>query len=353
MKPTYLLLTLALLGNLAACSQGQSNSTAVSATAPATTEVRSAELTDHVITPGTVVGSEHAELASRNGGRVARAPVQAGARVERGALLLEVAPEAGEATLAEASARATAAQAEADQAARDFARYRALYVEKAVSPHEFEQMRQRRDVTAAAAQAAARARVAAQSELGYALIRAPFAGVVAAKNVRAGDYAAPGVTLLVLDGGRAQVETRVGEALLATIHVDQAVTVTVDGEPYHAQVIERVSAADPVTRTHLVKLELPRDAEVASGAYASVAFPLAAHPALLVPTTALVQRAGLDGVFVVNAEGVAAFRLVRPGATRAGATEILAGLAAGERVVTAPGPLFDNGTHVTPGGAHD
>lgn len=338
---------------LVACGRGPATGSVAAGASPATVLVKSIVVTDTVTTPGTVVGSEHAELASRAGGRVTRVAVNAGERVARGQLLLEVDPSASEAQVAQAQAQAATARADADQAARDFARYQALYKEKAVSLHEFEEMRDRREVTAAAAAAAATALGAARTALGYAVIRAPFAGVVAAKNVRAGDFAAPGAPLIVLDGGTPEIETRVGEALLASVHLGEDVAVTVDGQQYPARVIERVSAADPVTRTHLVKLALAADTSLASGTYASVAFPLATRPALVVPTSAVLERAGLAGVFVVNAEGFAAYRLVRTGALHGSDTEILAGLALGERVVAAPGPLFDNGTRVRAQVPHD
>lgn len=353
MRPVRVLLLLSLAGLLFACGRSPRAPAGVTLAPSTTTVVRSLVLTTVVDTPGTVIGSEHAELASQRGGRVTRVAVTAGERVARGALLLEVDPEAGEAVLAEAEARAAAASATAAQAARDFERYQALYKEKAVSPHEFEEIERQRSTSAAAVRAAAIAVAAARAALGYAVIRAPFAGVVAAKNVRAGDYAAPGETLVVLDGGRPQVETQVGETLLAAVRIGARVTVSIDGQAYPAHVSERVAAADPVTRTHLVKLDLPEDARVPSGAYASVAFPLATHPVLTVPASALVQRAGLDGVFVVNAEGRAALRLVRAGASAGGRTEILAGLAPGERVITAPGLGFDNGTRAMPAAPHD
>jgi multidrug efflux system membrane fusion protein len=342
-----LFLTLAIAVT-AACGRAPQNLGSQPAAAPATVSVKSVVLTDTVETPGTVIGSEHAELASRHGGQVTRVAVTAGERVVRGALLLEVDPAASEAALAAAQAHAAAAQADAEQAKRDFRRYEALYKERAVSPHEFEEMQRRRTVTAAAAQAADTAVAAARTELSYAVIRAPFTGVVAAKSVRAGDYAAPGAPLIVLDGGRPQVEAEVGETLFTRVTLGEKVLVTVDGRRYHARVSERVAAADPVTRTHLVKLDLPADAEAASGAYANIAFPLAPHAALVVPATAVLRRAGLDGVFVVNAAGIAGFRLVRVGAMHGDQTEILAGLAAGERVVSKPGPGFDNGTRVAP-----
>ena len=52
-----------------------------------------------------------------------------------------------------------------------------------------------------------------------------------------------------------------------------------------------------------------------------------------IPRTALVERAGLPGVFVLSADSQARFRLVRPGNIRGDKIEILSGLRGGETLV--------------------
>jgi hypothetical protein len=52
-----------------------------------------------------------------------------------------------------------------------------------------------------------------------------------------------------------------------------------------------------------------------------------------IPRAALVERAGLPGVFVLSTEGQARFRLVRPGKIHGAEIEILSGLRAGETLV--------------------
>jgi len=337
------------LALLTACSRGRPGETTAGATVRAAViTVTVAPLAQSVSVPGVVIGSEHAELASSAGGRVTRVYVSAGQRVARGARLVDVDPAAGRAALAQAQAQDAAARAAAQQAAHDFKRYQALYTEHAVSPQEFEEMQHRHATTAAAAQAADAALDAARAALGYAELRAPFAGVVAAKNVRSGDFAAPGSPLIVLDGGRPQVETRVSSEMLREIKPGDRAEVDIDGHNLSGTVIERVTAADPVTHTHLVKLALPQSAAVNSGAYASVSFVVGSHAALAVPDTAVIERAGLTGVFVVDDKNRAHFRMVRVGSARGGFSDILAGLAAGERVVVAPGAEMGNGTRVQP-----
>jgi hypothetical protein len=58
------------------------------------------------------------------------------------------------------------------------------------------------------------------------------------------------------------------------------------------------------------------------------------------PTTALFQRGGLTGLFVV-ADGKARLRWVAVGRADGGLTEIRAGLEAGERVASDPVGLTD------------
>lgn len=80
--------------------------------------------------------------------------------------------------------------------------------------------------------------------------------------------------------------------------------------------------APPTGAPPLPRLERPTFAVSASGA-----------KNILIPRTALVERTGLPGVFVLNADGQARFRLVRPGKPRGTDIEILSGLRAGETLV--------------------
>jgi hypothetical protein len=52
-----------------------------------------------------------------------------------------------------------------------------------------------------------------------------------------------------------------------------------------------------------------------------------------IPRAALVERAGVPGAFVLTDEGVARFRMLRPGKTAGERMEILAGLTGNERLV--------------------
>src|SRR5215472_6992559 len=62
--------------------------------------------------------------------------------------------------------------------------------------------------------------------------------------------------------------------------------------------------------------------------------PSATRGVLTVPRSSLVERGQLEGLFVVNAQGVVEYRLVKTGKSLGDRVEILSGLTEGERVAT-------------------
>lgn len=320
----------------------------------AVVRVQPTRLPEQVTVPGTVIRARVAKLASRQGGRVTAAPIEAGETAKRDALLLVVGAADARAQLAEARAQATATQAALIEARADERRYRTLYEEGAVSPREYQSIHRRYLSTQAAAQAAQEALAAARADLGYAELRAPFSGLLAERRVQAGDYAAPGETLAVLVGGPAQVLTEVGERVYRALRLGETADVQVADRHYPARVIQRVAAADPITRNHQIKLQLLEGPAPPYGAYAAVRVTLGETEALAIPASAVVERAGIHGVFVLDAEDRAHFRAVRLQPTANAELAVIgAGLAAGERVVADPSPTLGNGIRVQPVQNHD
>jgi hypothetical protein len=96
-------------------------------------------------------------------------------------------------------------------------------------------------------------------------------------------------------------------------------------------------SSDAQAHSTTVRLLLPSIADPPRpGQTVKVRFAAAAGPAgLWLPATAVVTRGELTGAYVVDAEGIV-LRQVRPGRELGGRIEILAGLAAGDRVATDP-----------------
>lgn len=354
MKTTYIFLLLAV--TMSACSRGAPSAPPghdqpqmrAALAAPRVTAVP-----DQISLPGTVRGTQMAVLTARNGGQVTRVTVEAGVQVDRGAVLVEVDTEDARAALARAGAQLTQAQVDWQQARADEKRFRALLEQGAITKRDYELVKHRYDAARAARSAAQQAVSAARQRLGYAVVRAPFAGVVTERRVDPGDMVSPGAALMTLSGGRPEVRVYAGERVFAAIKQDTPVSVRVAGGDYQAQITQLVNAADPATHTHLIKLTLPSGTLVPSGAYAVAVFTAGMRRALTLPATAVITRAGLTGVLVVDTEGTAHFREVRTAAAADGVVVIAAGVGAGERVVARPTPDMGNGTRIVTDDARD
>ena len=93
-----------------------------------------------------------------------------------------------------------------------------------------------------------------------------------------------------------------------------------------------VSAIDPATRTFLVEAAL-KGTSLRSGVYGKVLIPGGTREAILVPTSAVVEKGRLTGVYVVDENGIVNYRLIRKGETYDTGAEILSGLKNGERII--------------------
>jgi hypothetical protein len=97
--------------------------------------------------------------------------------------------------------------------------------------------------------------------------------------------------------------------------------------------------ADPGTHTAQIRLDLPATAgNLTPGTFARVWLPMqgAAAPRLYIPAVAVVRRAEMTGVYVLDSNGHPILRQVRLGRAVDDTVEILSGVTAGERVALDP-----------------
>lgn len=304
---------------------------------------------------GTVRAVRTSQLSSRVLATIVEVRVTEGSRAQAGdvlALLDDAQPRAAfdraRAALAAAEQEVAAAQADFELATSTLRRFQSLYEKKSVSPQEFDEVQTRQRAAQArrdlaqAGQAQARAAMQeAETVLSYTRIRAPFDCLVTERRVDPGTQAAPGMILLVVeDTRRFRLEVSVDESEIGTIQLRQEVPVVIDAlgrNELTGRVAQMVPAADPASRTFLVKVDLPRDVRVRSGVYGRARFPRGKRLAIRIPVTAVVERGQLDGVYVVGEDSIARLRYVTLGKQENNHVEVLSGLEARERIVAAPG----------------
>ncbi len=301
--------------------------------------------------PGTVVASEQVQMGSRLSGYLRKLHVRAGQAVKIGQLLFEVDPAGVDSQVRQTRADLAQAQAAFSEALSDYRRFGKLYEAKAIPRQKWDQVRSRFAMARARVAAAMAGAASALSQQRYARVRAPFSGIVTAKFMQDGDLAVPGRPILALvNPGHLEVECSVGTRLFGLLHPGEPVSVEREGKSITATVLDLVPVADPLTHTHLVKLALPGTGNgFPAGSFVRVRIPFGEQTEITVPAGALLDRAGIPGVFVVNGHGVAHYRMVRPGTASGGRVVILAGLNPGERIVASSKPDISNGDHVVSG----
>ncbi len=213
-----------------------------------------------------------------------------------------------------------------------------------MSKAQIDQARAARDAAVAARNAAAAALAQASQQAAYTVVRAPYAGVVARRDVEPGETVAPGMPLMSVYAPDAlRIEVAVPQSRAEAIRRDPAATVTLaDGRRVMPDSVVVFPAADPVSHSVNVRVNLPAlDPPVAPGTTAKVVFaadsagPAEAAAALRIPAASIAQRGELAGVYVVQ-EGRLLLRQLRLGARVGDQVEVISGLKAGDVVVQDP-----------------
>jgi RND family efflux transporter MFP subunit len=233
-------------------------------------------------------------------------------------------------------------------AASTLVRYQTLRDRKSVSPQEFDEVDRRAQAAAeefeaaqaqlSAAQAGA---VGARTAAGYSVISAPFAGIVTARHVDPGALAAPGAPLLDVDrSGELQLQVTVDESLLRDLKSGSGMETNIpsaSATPLHGRVAEIVPAADSVSHTFLIKIDLPVSPNLRAGMYGAASVGKTMRSALAIPQAAVVTHGSLNSVWVLDSRHVASIRYITVGSSLGQNVEVLSGLADGESVVLSPG----------------
>lgn len=275
---------------------------------------------------------QRATLSTKLMGTVVAVPVREGDVVNKGQPLVRI--DARDLTAKATQASASVADAEANhrEALAHAARIRALYADSAATKAQLDAA----ETGLARAEAAVRVAQGASDELGavsdYAIMRAPFAGVVTQRFVDPGAFAAPGAPLVtVQDVSRLRIVANAAPDAVRSLRRDMPITATIEGRTVRATV-EGVVPAD-AGNLYTVNAVVPNaDRALLAGSTATIALPLGARAALLVPSAAVRREGDLTGVIVRTASGDD-LRWVRVGRTVNGAVEVKSGLRADEQIV--------------------
>jgi HlyD family secretion protein len=310
---------------------------------------------------GTVKAKRRAKLSPDTGGQVIEIPFREGDRVEAGAVVLRLESASQQARLELARQDQAAAQAErqraclaAERAKRELDRAARLAEDQILSTDLLDAAETSHLETEAACRAAAAqvARAAAaisvaRTELDKRILRTPFTGIVAEVSTELGEWVTPSPPALpvppvidVLDPTSTYISAPMDEVDSARIRVGQPARVTVDshqGQSFAGRIVRvapYVLDLEAQNRTVDIDVELddPTSAgEMLPGTSADVEIILSVRDDVLrIPTSTLIEG---EKVLLLT-DGALTERTVETGLRNWDFTEILGGLAAGDRVVT-------------------
>jgi len=332
-----LLAPLLIILLLTACSEPPplSSSTTTLATAQ-TLIVSRGDIREDYATTGTLIADDRIDIASRIMGFIRKVNVHEGSRVEKGQLLLTIDPTEIQAQQAEAEARLAQSQAQLAEAEMDLQRYQSLYAEKAISVDRFRKAELALNLARGETQAAAATLERIQVQMQYASIRSPVSGVVVARHKQAGDIATPGAALLTVENpDNVVVRTFVKEQHIQHIRLGDQALVNIDAANLNTNgtITQIVPSADPGTHSYLVKLTLQQHGKSRTGMFARIHFNMGHSTGILIPSSAVINRADMNGVYIVDSNNIAHYRMVRVGRQFNNNVEILTGIKAGDRIV--------------------
>lgn len=182
---------------------------------------------------------------------------------------------------------------------------------------------------------------------GRITVRSPISGVVQSLGARAGVTLAEGQTLAEISGlATVWLNAALPEAQAGVVQVGQRAIATLTafpGEGFGGRVVAILPTAATDSRTLTVRIELPnRAGRLRPGMFATVALGGDAKPALLVPSEAVIRTGARSIVMLERDDGRYHPAEVVTGREGGGKTEILRGLAPGEKVVASGQFLLDS-----------
>jgi RND family efflux transporter MFP subunit len=314
--------------------------------------VQSEEISSGPALSGTLRADREAQVRAEVGGTVLSVHADQGQAVGAGQVLARVDAAALREQYVSAQSAVRSAEQTVSVAARNVERSQSLNAAGALADRDLEAARNQ--LAGAQSQlAGARAQqAAAQRQLSRTSVRAPIAGVVAARPVNAGDVIAPGAPMFtVVDPGSMRLEGSVPAADLGQVRQGATVRFTVTGYPGQTftGTVSRINpSADPVTRQVPVYVTIPNGGgTLVSGLFAEGRVQAQARQGIAVPASAVDER-GVQPSVLRLANGKAERVPVTLGARNAETdrVEITSGIGVGDTLLVGAALGTTPGTRV-------
>jgi RND family efflux transporter MFP subunit len=311
---------------------------------------------DELVLPGIVQAFIEAAVYARTSGYLKSWYTDIGSHVKQGELLAEIETPEVDRQLSQARADLNTAQANLALSHTTNDRWKVLLATHSVSQQDADEKAGDTAAKDAMTNAAAQ-NVARLNDLeSFKHVRAPFDGVITARNTDIGALINAGQStgselFRIADTEKLRIYAQVPEAYAATTTIGLKAELRFaehPGKPYEAEVVRTSNALDPSARTLQVELQLDnQQGEVFPGAYAEVHFklPSSTRTLRLPANTVLFRAAGLQ-VATVDSSNRIKLKNILQGRDFGKTVEILDGVDQNDVVVVNPPDSVTDGLPV-------
>jgi RND family efflux transporter MFP subunit len=306
------------------------------------------------VLPGQTEAYTDAPIFAQTSGYLKKWYFDIGAKVKAGDVLAEIDTPEVDQQLAQAQAQLKMAQAALNLAEVTWRRNQDLYNRNVIAVQDYDTATDTYRENQAIVMADQANINQLQALEGFKIVRAPFTGIVTARNTDIGDYIPSGSGTELFRMQRTsplRVYVNVPQAFAHLVKIGTEGDLTLEefpGREFVGQVTNTARAIDPTTRTLLTELQVPNETgELFPGAYALITLKVNDNTGILtIPANALIfQREGTT-VGVVDADGKVEIRKITISLDLGDKLQISQGLTATDQVILNPSDSLANGMPV-------
>jgi len=289
---------------------------------------------------GVIEARQQATLSAEVAGKIETVNFDVDDFVKQGEIVMQIRDREYVAQRQKARAAVDEAQASLQDMQLEFKRNQDLRTKNLISLAVFDKSRASLKAAQARMSSADANLAQADELLSYTVLRAPYSGVVVERHVETGESVSPGQPIITGYAlGQLRVSANVPQSIISNLRSHRLARVIILEDEYSIEVsnITIHPFANPENHSFPVRLELPgMEHRLYPGMLVKVAITIGSTQKLVLPQRALVSRAEVNAVYVLDDNGKISFRQVRPGNRYGEQIEILAGLGEGETIALDP-----------------
>jgi RND family efflux transporter MFP subunit len=305
--------------------------------------------------PGQTMPYTDSPIFAQTSGYLKKWYFDIGAQVKAGDVLAEIDTPEVDQELAQAQAQLKVAEAARDLAEVTYQRYQNLFKNNVIAAQDYDTAAENYagDQGTVIADQANVSRLEALEA--FKVVRAPFDGIVTARNTDIGAYvpAGSGTQLFrIASTSRLRVYVTVPQAFSSLIRVGGQAELTVDqfpGRKFPAHIVATAGAINPTSKRLLTELDVPNPTgELLSGSYVQMTLDIPIdNRGVIIPAATLLFPSGKPAIAIVKPNSTVEIRNINITQDLGTRLQVSGDLSEADQLIINPSPSLANGSRVT------